>query len=425
MKRVSLFLFLILGGLVYADLQMITNGGAIFGLYDDTAFGFTYTLQPTNTFLKVNRPPTSLVLISIDGKLIPLGSVVGFFHQRPVVTNGQLYVSWEARGLQWHIFISPLLKPGVGDGFLVTLEVTNIEKKNKTIGVQVLLDVVLPLMNPIGVGNNITRITQETLFQGKTMITQCAFYSQKTNLPGFTLIAQEPLWQRLAIAEWKQLYDYLGDAPIRRQPLFTPISATGVTFFYPGQKIEAYGRATISYWIGASLPPAGIVKQASPTVVKQEIAEPTNHIPVEKTPPQEPTNEVKVIPVTQEPTNNRQAASVQTNIPTQWELRLDRFGFDEVNLTPEQIEILRDWFESLPEKNTLVFSITGHTDSRGSARYNLKLGKKRAESVARWLQTQGISARNIIIVSRGASEPVADEDALNRRVEIVAKRKTP
>ncbi|URA11075.1 OmpA family protein [Thermospira aquatica] len=413
MKRFSLFLFLVVGVFGYADLQVITNSGAFFGLYDDTAFGFTYGLQPNHTFLKANRPPTSLVLMLIDGKIIPVGSSVGFFNQRPVVTNGQLYVLWEARELQWKIFIKPLFKPELGDGFLVTFEVTNIEKKSKSLGIQVLFDVVLPLADPVGVANHVTKITQESLFQGKSMITQCAFYSQQTNLPGFTLVAQEPIWQKLAIAEWKQLYDYLGDAPIRKKALFTPISAAGVALFYPVQKIEAYGKMALSYWIGVSLPPEGIVKQALPVVTKKEVVEQTNQPRVEETPPQEVTKQKEEPPA-------------PLNLPTQWELCLDRFELNRDLLTPEHEQKLREWFESLPERNTLVFSITGHTDSKGSTRYNLVLARKRAEAVARWLQSQGVPSKNLVILSRGESEPVsANDDALNRRVEIVAKRKTP
>ena len=68
-------------------------------------------------------------------------------------------------------------------------------------------------------------------------------------------------------------------------------------------------------------------------------------------------------------------------------------------------------------------SLEGHTDERGGREYNLALGQKRAESVARALTLLGVTDAQVEAVSFGKERPAAsgaDEAAFakNRRVEI-------
>lgn len=70
-----------------------------------------------------------------------------------------------------------------------------------------------------------------------------------------------------------------------------------------------------------------------------------------------------------------------------------------------------------------VFNITGHTDSEGSDKENLRLGKTRADAIKRYLVNHGINATNIHTSSKGESVPVADNRTPvgrqeNRRVEL-------
>lgn len=75
-----------------------------------------------------------------------------------------------------------------------------------------------------------------------------------------------------------------------------------------------------------------------------------------------------------------------------------------------------------------MFVIAGHTDNLGKDDYNYELGKKRAESVARYLVTQKkLDPMRVIPVSYGESAPTADNSspqgrARNRRVEILVYR---
>jgi peptidoglycan-associated lipoprotein len=68
-------------------------------------------------------------------------------------------------------------------------------------------------------------------------------------------------------------------------------------------------------------------------------------------------------------------------------------------------------------------SIEGHTDERGGREYNLALGQKRAESVAKALTLLGVTDVQVEAVSFGKERPAAngaDEAAFakNRRVEM-------
>ena len=74
-----------------------------------------------------------------------------------------------------------------------------------------------------------------------------------------------------------------------------------------------------------------------------------------------------------------------------------------------------------PETN---IEIQGHTDNSGSDAYNMKLSKKRAASVASFLQTNGIGSYRISTKGYGETAPNYSNDsedtrAQNRRVEFL------
>lgn len=76
-----------------------------------------------------------------------------------------------------------------------------------------------------------------------------------------------------------------------------------------------------------------------------------------------------------------------------------------------------------------TFIIEGHTDSFGGDQFNLDLSLKRAEAVRRWLvERLRIDAANIQVVGMGKTRPIvpvegtAEQQSLNRRVEIVVRK---
>ena len=79
--------------------------------------------------------------------------------------------------------------------------------------------------------------------------------------------------------------------------------------------------------------------------------------------------------------------------------------------------------------------MTGHTDRIGSAEYNLKLSKQRADAVRDYLISKGVDRTKIETIGMGEKEPVVqcnqkEMKALiaclqpNRRVDVQVKGET-
>jgi len=100
------------------------------------------------------------------------------------------------------------------------------------------------------------------------------------------------------------------------------------------------------------------------------------------------------------------------------------FDFDMSSLKPEAIRILDDAVMKLQANPTLTVTIEGHTDSVGTAEYNLSLGERRANAVRDYLLNRGIAASRLRTVSYGEERPKADNNtaegrAINRRAQFV------
>lgn len=102
-----------------------------------------------------------------------------------------------------------------------------------------------------------------------------------------------------------------------------------------------------------------------------------------------------------------------------------KFETGKADLPDKGREILDNLLAQLKVDNKNVYiEIQGHTDSRASETYNLKLGEARAESVRRYLAENGIPLHRISTISYGESRPIADNttkdgQSKNRRVVIV------
>jgi peptidoglycan-associated lipoprotein len=100
------------------------------------------------------------------------------------------------------------------------------------------------------------------------------------------------------------------------------------------------------------------------------------------------------------------------------------FDLDRWELRPEARETLKTNAEKLKlSEGWTVLTIEGHCDERGSDEYNLALGARRAETVARYLKDLGVSPDRLRTVSFGEARPAAmghDEGAWkrNRRSEF-------
>jgi outer membrane protein OmpA-like peptidoglycan-associated protein len=99
------------------------------------------------------------------------------------------------------------------------------------------------------------------------------------------------------------------------------------------------------------------------------------------------------------------------------------FGFDSHSLTPASQATIMKFSDVLKEYPDTNITINGHTDNRGSQKYNLELSKKRAEAVYNYLKMQNVSSDRIVTNGYSFDTPIADNSteegrAKNRRVEI-------
>lgn len=99
------------------------------------------------------------------------------------------------------------------------------------------------------------------------------------------------------------------------------------------------------------------------------------------------------------------------------------FSYDDSALAEkysESVHAQSDYLKSHPGARVLL---AGHTDERGSREYNVALGERRANTVSQILRMDGVSRRQIRVVSYGKERPayLGHDDAAraqNRRVEF-------
>ena len=100
------------------------------------------------------------------------------------------------------------------------------------------------------------------------------------------------------------------------------------------------------------------------------------------------------------------------------------FGNDQSTLTAESAKQLDPIIKHLADYPEATIVVIGHTDSRGSAKFNQKLSEKRAEAVSKYLMTKySIDPKRIRTVGAGESDPIAtnktkEGQAKNRRVSV-------
>jgi len=100
------------------------------------------------------------------------------------------------------------------------------------------------------------------------------------------------------------------------------------------------------------------------------------------------------------------------------------FDFNKSDLTPQAVQIVNQAAANAGPAKVTQLTVTGHTDTVGSDAYNMRLSRRRAESVAAQLEKDGIPLSEIQIVAKGKRDllvPTADgvKEPQNRRVQIV------
>ena len=98
------------------------------------------------------------------------------------------------------------------------------------------------------------------------------------------------------------------------------------------------------------------------------------------------------------------------------------FATDSWQIKEESFNELNNLVRLLNENKDIVMEIGGHTDSTGSAEYNMTLSEKRALSVVDYLISKGINSDRLRYKGYGNTQPAGDNDTaegrqLNRRTE--------
>jgi len=107
------------------------------------------------------------------------------------------------------------------------------------------------------------------------------------------------------------------------------------------------------------------------------------------------------------------------------------FDFNKSNITEQGARELDKLVAVMKQHSAMVILVKSHTDTKGSAAYNLKLSEERAQSTVQYLISKGISKDRVSGKGFGFSEPKVDcksnctdeQDSQNRRSEFMIVKK--
>ena len=99
------------------------------------------------------------------------------------------------------------------------------------------------------------------------------------------------------------------------------------------------------------------------------------------------------------------------------------FDTNKSNIKPNFYTTLNKVAQTLTEDNKSGILVTGYTDNTGNDSINIPLSQARAQSVANYLASRGVSTSRINVQGQGAANPIASNATAqgreqNRRVEI-------
>ena len=132
---------------------------------------------------------------------------------------------------------------------------------------------------------------------------------------------------------------------------------------------------------------------------------------------------------TAQPVPDSKVATVDLNAQYNEQVRDKRvvyFDFDSDAVKEEYRPLIELHAKRLNNNKKLALSLEGNTDERGGREYNLALGQRRAEAVAKSLTLLGVAANQVEAVSFGKERPAVQGSgeeawAKNRRVELKDK----
>ena len=103
------------------------------------------------------------------------------------------------------------------------------------------------------------------------------------------------------------------------------------------------------------------------------------------------------------------------------------FDYDRFDVKPSYVEVIKKIAQIMRENRTSKILLEGHSDERGTREYNVALGHKRAESVAKALEAEGIERQRMDTISFGEEDPADNTPnekgwAKNRRCDMILKK---
>ena len=81
------------------------------------------------------------------------------------------------------------------------------------------------------------------------------------------------------------------------------------------------------------------------------------------------------------------------------------FDLDKADVKEQYQDVIAKEAQFIKEHNNDVVTVEGNADERGSNEFNLALGNKRAETVAKRLEILGVQAKQIKVISNGEEKP--------------------
>ena len=142
-------------------------------------------------------------------------------------------------------------------------------------------------------------------------------------------------------------------------------------------------------------------------------------------PPQDSDHDGVLDPQDQCPDTPRGVAVDAVGCPRKDAVTLKGVGFEynSATLIGDSRPVLDEVAADLKKHPRLKVELQGHTDSKGSDQYNLKLSQRRADAVRDYLLNQGILSNQLSAKGYGEARPKASNDndagrAENRRVDM-------
>jgi peptidoglycan-associated lipoprotein len=104
------------------------------------------------------------------------------------------------------------------------------------------------------------------------------------------------------------------------------------------------------------------------------------------------------------------------------------FDFNKAAIHPGDRAVLKEIAEYLLKDKNIKISIEGNCDERGTEKYNLVLGDKRAKAAMTYLVNLGVDKKRIKTISNGKDKPLdsghnEEAWAKNRRDDFVVNMK--